>query len=140
MGSCQNYGPFLGTLNNRCRTIIGTQKGAIILTTTHIFLRPGSTSLDPQTPRLEHGFGAKLEMFRFGRREGTGLGFKGLGFKGLGFRVSLNPRPLTLTCQPGHVVDLAAQPVQCMEDYGMTSFGSFFPGCSKLRDGAGTKS
>ena len=24
--SCQNYGPFLGTLNNRCRTIIGTPK------------------------------------------------------------------------------------------------------------------
>ena len=36
MGSCQNYGPFLGTLNNRCRIIIGTQKGTIILTTTHI--------------------------------------------------------------------------------------------------------
>ena len=34
MGSCQNYGPFLGTLNNRCRTILGTQKGTIILTTT----------------------------------------------------------------------------------------------------------
>ena len=27
MGSCQNYGPFLGTLNNRCRTILRTQKG-----------------------------------------------------------------------------------------------------------------
>ena len=35
-GSCQNYGPFLGTLNNRCRTIIGTQKGTLILTTTHM--------------------------------------------------------------------------------------------------------
>ena len=33
---CQNYGPFLGTLNIRCRTIIGTQKGHIILTTTHV--------------------------------------------------------------------------------------------------------
>ena len=38
MGSCQNYGPFLDTLNNRCRIIIGTQKGTIILTTTHIEL------------------------------------------------------------------------------------------------------
>ena len=28
--------PFLGTLNNRCRIIIGTQKGTIILTTTHM--------------------------------------------------------------------------------------------------------
>ena len=36
MGSCQNYGPFWGTLNNRCRIIIGTQKGTLILTTTHI--------------------------------------------------------------------------------------------------------
>ena len=36
MGSCQNYGPFLGTLNNRCRIIIGTQKGTLILTTTYV--------------------------------------------------------------------------------------------------------
>ena len=26
MGSCQNYGPFLGTLNIRCRIVIRTQK------------------------------------------------------------------------------------------------------------------
>ena len=32
VGSCQNYGPFLGTLNIRCRIIIRTQKGTIILT------------------------------------------------------------------------------------------------------------
>ena len=31
MGSCQNLGPFLGTLNNRCRIIIGAQKGTLIL-------------------------------------------------------------------------------------------------------------
>ena len=36
MGGSQNYGPFLGTLNIRCRIIIGIQKGTIILTTTHI--------------------------------------------------------------------------------------------------------
>ena len=36
MGGCQNYGPFLGTLNIRGRTILGTQNGTIILTTTHI--------------------------------------------------------------------------------------------------------
>ena len=36
MGSCQNYGPFLGTLNIRCHIILGTQKGTIILTTTHM--------------------------------------------------------------------------------------------------------
>ena len=39
MGDCHNYGPFLGTLNIRCRMIIGTQKGTIILTTTHILCR-----------------------------------------------------------------------------------------------------
>ena len=38
VGGCQNYGPFLGTLNNRCRTILRTQKGTIILTTTHVRL------------------------------------------------------------------------------------------------------
>ena len=36
MGGCQNYGPFLGTLNIRGRIMIGTQKGTIILTTTHM--------------------------------------------------------------------------------------------------------
>ena len=36
MGGCQNYGPFLGTLNIRCRAIIVTQKGTIILTTTYM--------------------------------------------------------------------------------------------------------
>ena len=38
MDSCQNRGPFLGTLHNRCRNILGTPKGTIILTTTHIKL------------------------------------------------------------------------------------------------------
>ena len=36
MGGCQNYGPFLGTLNIKCRIVIGIQKGTLILTTTHI--------------------------------------------------------------------------------------------------------
>ena len=36
MGSCQNYGPFLGTLNIRYRIILGTQRGTLILTTTHM--------------------------------------------------------------------------------------------------------
>ena len=38
MGGCQNYGPFFGTVNIRCRIIIGTQKGTIILTTNHMGL------------------------------------------------------------------------------------------------------
>ena len=36
MGGRQNYDPFLGTLNIRCRIILGNKKGTIILTTTHI--------------------------------------------------------------------------------------------------------
>ena len=36
VGGCQNYGPFLATLNIRCRIIIGIQKEPIILTTTHV--------------------------------------------------------------------------------------------------------
>ena len=36
LGGYQNYGPFLGTLNIRGRIIIGTQKGTIILKTTHL--------------------------------------------------------------------------------------------------------
>ena len=38
MGGCQNYGPFLGSLIIRCRIIIGTKKGTIILTTTYMVL------------------------------------------------------------------------------------------------------
>ena len=36
LGGCQNYDPSLGTLNIRCRILIGIQKGTIILTTTHV--------------------------------------------------------------------------------------------------------
>ena len=35
-GGFQDYGPFLGTLNIRCRIRVGIQKGSIILITTHI--------------------------------------------------------------------------------------------------------
>ena len=38
MGGCQNSGPFLGTLNIRCRIMIGIQKGTIILTTAHMYI------------------------------------------------------------------------------------------------------
>ena len=45
MGDCQNYGPILGPYYNKCRIIIGTQKGTIILTITHIVeWVPGSYS------------------------------------------------------------------------------------------------
>ena len=38
-GSCQNYGPFVGTLNIRCSIILGTQKGTLILTRRQAFSR-----------------------------------------------------------------------------------------------------
>ena len=37
-GWLSNYGPFLGTLNIRCRIVIGTQTGTVTLTTTHTSL------------------------------------------------------------------------------------------------------
>ena len=46
MGGCQNYGPFLGTLNIRGRIIIGTQKGTIILITSHVQLDLDATPDD----------------------------------------------------------------------------------------------
>ena len=36
MGGCQNYGPCLGPYYNMAPSTLGTQKGAIILMTTHI--------------------------------------------------------------------------------------------------------
>ena len=41
MGGCQIYGPFWGTLNIRCRIILGIQKGTIILTATLMFRKKG---------------------------------------------------------------------------------------------------
>ena len=38
MRGCQNYGPFLGTLNIRCRIIIRNPEGTLILITTHIYI------------------------------------------------------------------------------------------------------
>ena len=39
MGGCQNYGPFLDPYYNKALNTKGTQKGTIILTTTHILFR-----------------------------------------------------------------------------------------------------
>ena len=51
VGSCQNYGPFLGTPNIRCRTILGTQKGTIILTTTQVENCPNSSKVQITGPQ-----------------------------------------------------------------------------------------
>ena len=52
MGGCQNHGPFLGTLNIRCRIIIGIQKGTIILTTTNHMLVPHGVQAQVSMPPL----------------------------------------------------------------------------------------
>ena len=38
MGGCQNYGPFLGPYYNTAPMNQGTQKGTLILTSTHIYM------------------------------------------------------------------------------------------------------
>ena len=76
MGGCQNYGRFLGTLNIRCRIIIGLQRGVIILTTTHIGF--GGSGL------MGLGFGS------FGFHEGfeaEGIGAYRLPCRGLGLYI-----------------------------------------------------
>ena len=45
-GWLSNYGPFLGTLNIRCRIIIGIQKGTIILATTQMGFGNGKNGHD----------------------------------------------------------------------------------------------
>ena len=85
MGGCQNHGPFLDTLNSRCRIIIGIKKGTIILTTIHILIffkglsgptqmREWKTKWQPlfRAPRAEKKMGAT-----------TIWGCKGLGFRAI---------------------------------------------------------
>ena len=90
MGGCQNDGPFLGTLNIRCRIITGTQKGTIILTTTHVELVSLFTiSTNPDCTLHSHDCYVELlnqEHFHV-QFWIQGLGFSGLGFWGLRLRV-----------------------------------------------------
>ena len=54
LGGCPNVGPVLGTLNTRCRIILGTRKGTIILTTTHLnhdFIDDCARHLQPSNGR-----------------------------------------------------------------------------------------
>ena len=62
MGGCQNYGPFLGTLNIRGRIIIGTQKGTIILTTTHIGIKEKLEIMFRATPAKRGGGARRMVM------------------------------------------------------------------------------
>ena len=78
MGSCQNYGPFWGTLNNRCRIILGTQTGTLILTTTHIWSLEGLRRTLEVCAGLPCGFRRILlrALTRGFQRTLLGLGFK----------------------------------------------------------------
>ena len=62
-GGCQNYGPFWGTLNTRCRTILGTQKGTIILTTTQkaamLSPNPGALADHEENHRVQEDYEAR---------------------------------------------------------------------------------
>ena len=79
MGGCQNYGPFWGTLNNRCRIIVGTQKGTLILTTAHIGRKPKRWWR--KLPRAKCRFcSCKLQI----KVSGLGFGIQTLGPMGLG--------------------------------------------------------
>ena len=66
MGGCQNYGLFLGTLNIRCRIIIGIQKGTIILATTHIHIHT-------HTPKLKATHSATEEASELRNNSGQVL-------------------------------------------------------------------
>ena len=95
MGGNQNYGPLLGTLNIRCRIIIGIQKGTIILTTTHINIFQRVLGANPIVVPCFHmearASAEPSEEARNGSSMLPKLGFRvqGLGFRvqGLGFRV-----------------------------------------------------
>ena len=67
LGGCQNYGPFLGALNIRYRIVIGTQKGTIMLTATHLVVGARNFGLRPQ---IEDG-----RIGAYGRRS-RALGLK----------------------------------------------------------------
>ena len=68
MGDCQNYGPFLCTLDIRCRIMIGT-------------------------PKRDHNFDNHPHAYEYHQPwyNGFGLGFRhlGLGLTGLGLRLRI---------------------------------------------------
>ena len=104
MCGCQNYDPFLGTLNIRCRIIVGIQKKAIILTTTHLLVASRSASsgtTDCCGPRVTIQWADSLRRFGQAGTRTQPWGFSctrtswhffgcaiGLGFQGLRFGVS----------------------------------------------------
>ena len=80
-----NYGPFLGTLNIWCRIIIGIQKGAIILTTTHIIRAQKGSHVTTSGPRYilysTHGPFGKVKGIRVGQAFRSYVPFMDNAFK-----------------------------------------------------------
>ena len=86
MGGCQNHGPFLGTLNSRCRIVIGILKGTIILTIAHLGT-VGPQTLNPLYLELQ-GFGVQSFFRRRERFPILGMRTRSWGSSlSLGFRV-----------------------------------------------------
>ena len=71
MGGCQNYGPFLGTPNIRCRIIIGIQRGTIVLTTTHMDPSTSSAAMASCTARGQCPDAAPRDLPCLGTQEVT---------------------------------------------------------------------
>ena len=100
MGGRQNYDPFLGTLNIRCRIVIGTQKRTIILTTTHVTPNPnhrGGKFNVLQTFLTEKGHCP--EGPRTLRVGGWGAGGAWITYKGSGFRGSQRAEQCRIKCK-----------------------------------------
>ena len=77
LGGCQNYGPLLGTLSIRCRTIIGIQKGTIILTTTQLSKTSRQAAREELRWRGEtEGKATALSFSLHARTKDLGLGFR----------------------------------------------------------------
>ena len=74
VGSCQNYGPFWGTLNIRCCITIWTQKGTIILTITQCVRVPSGVELQSVRACLPSPYGLRI----------VGSDFRGSGVEDLG--------------------------------------------------------
>ena len=66
MGGCQNYGPFLRTLNIRGRIITGTQKGTIILTTIYVVLGGRGFLKSEALPSVNNPTRFRLRVWEWG--------------------------------------------------------------------------
>ena len=108
MASCQSYGPFVGTLNNRssrCRIMIGTQKRTIILTTTNVSTVSagfvGSLVLRLSVLMVEEPGFAAVANWR------QGIRMLDQSFYGGGCRDQHAPTPCFPVCLAGYLITMA---------------------------------